>query len=254
MPECQSVAASVVAYLVPARRASRVDRVVALERRRSRSRYQRLQNSSSGRGKPRPRSGGRSFQVLTLLRFGRFDEILEVRNRPEGEVQGGYWDFAQGYANLRQGNFAKAKEYLAKVRDLAENSEAQFRMHSAKQTMGLSAEILEGEILREKDDLEGAIAAFRKAAAWDDEQPYDEPEPIPYAARHWLGAALMEAGRYAEAEQEYRTELADHPHNVWSLHGLTAALEAQDKSDPEVDADFAESTARCDTWITASRF
>jgi tetratricopeptide (TPR) repeat protein len=198
--------------------------------------------------------GDTIYQVLTLLRFGRFDEILEVTKRPEGEVQGGYWDFAQGYAELRQGNVAKAKAYLRKVRDLAESSDATFRMHSAKQTMGLSAEILEGEILREEGDLEGAIASFRKAAAWDDEQPYDEPEPIPYAARHWLGAALLEAGRYAEAEQEYRTELRDHPHNVWSLYGLMAALEAQGKSDPEVAADFETSTARCDTWITASRF
>jgi hypothetical protein len=33
-----------------------------------------------------------------------------------------------------------------------------------------------------------------------------------------------------------------------------AALEAQGKSDPEVAADLEKSTARCDTWITASRF
>jgi tetratricopeptide (TPR) repeat protein len=197
--------------------------------------------------------GDSMYQVLTLLRFGRFDEIREVRKRPAGEIQGGYWDFAQGYAHLRRGEVAKAREYLAKVRKL-ESSEATFRFHKADQTMGLSAELLEGEILREEGDLDGAILAFRKAAEWDDQQPYDEPEPIPYAARHWLGAALLEAGRYAEAEEEYRKELADHPHNVWSLHGLKAALAAQGKTDATVDQDFAESTARCDTWITASRF
>ena len=118
--------------------------------------------------------------------------------------------------------------------------------------MGLSAAILEGEILREQGDMDGAIAAFSRAAEFDDQQQYDEPQPIPYAARHWLGAALLEAGRYAEAEKEYRTELADHPHNVWSLHGLKAALDAQGKTDSEVDADFAESTARMDVWITSS--
>ncbi|MGI9204046.1 MAG: hypothetical protein ACR2Q3_08550, partial [Woeseiaceae bacterium] len=96
--------------------------------------------------------------------------------------------------------------------------------------------------------------AFQEAAAWDDKQKYDEPEPIPYAARHWLGAALIEAGRFAEAEREYRTELEDHPHNVWSLYGLVAALEAQGKTDAEVAADFEASTARMDTYITSSRF
>lgn len=206
-------------------------------------------------GKDYAKPGGDTmYHVLTLLRFGRFDEILEVRKRPTGEVQGGYWDFAQGYAHLRQGNVKMAKEYLAKVRDLAESSEATFRQHKAEQLMGLSAEILEGEILRKAGDLDGAIAHFRTAAEWDDNQPYDEPEPIPYAARHWLGAALLEAGLPAEAEKEYRTELADHPHNVWSLHGLMAALEAQGKTDPAVKKDFVESTARTDTWITASRF
>lgn len=205
-------------------------------------------------GKDYAKLGGNTmYQALTLLRFGRFDEIPDVP-RPSGEIPGGYWDFAQGYAALRNGDVAEAKRYLAKVQDLADNSTARFRFHSADQLMGLSAAILEGEILREEGDLEGAIAAFQRAAEFDDAQPYDEPEPIPYAARHWLGAALMEAGRYAEAERAYRTELADHPHNVWSLHGLVAALEAQGKTDPAVNADFAESTRRSDTWITASRF
>lgn len=198
--------------------------------------------------------GGTMDQVLTLLRFGRFDEILEVKTRPVGEVAGGFWDFAQGYASLRTGDAPAAKTYLAKVKDLAKNSEATLRFHKASQLMGLAAGILEGEVLRQSGDLNGAIVAFQAAAAFDDEQEYDEPEPIPFAARHWLGAALMEAGRFADAESEYRTELKDHPHNVWSLHGLKAALAAQGKTDPAVDQDFATSTARSDTWITASRF
>jgi tetratricopeptide (TPR) repeat protein len=192
------------------------------------------------------------YAVLTLLRFGRYDEIPALTSRPTGEVEGGFWDFAQGYAALRNGDKDTAQDYLEKLQDLAENSTAKFRFHDAKQLMGLSAAILEGEILREQGDIDGAIAAFRRAAEFDDQQAYDEPEPIPYAARHWLGAALLEAGQFAEAEQEYRTELADHPHNVWSLYGLKAALAAQGKTDVDVDADFAESTARMDVWITTS--
>jgi tetratricopeptide (TPR) repeat protein len=206
-------------------------------------------------GKDYAKLGGNTmFHVLTLVRFGRFDEILDVTSRPEGEVDGGFWDFAQGYAELREGNTKAAKRYLAKVQDLAENSDGIFRFHSAEQLMGLSANILEGEILRAEGDVDGAIAAFQRAAEWDDKQEYDEPEPIPYAARHWLGAALVEAGRFAEAEKEYRTELADHPHNVWSLHGLKQALAGQGKTDAAVDEDYTNSTARSDTYITSSRF
>jgi len=206
-------------------------------------------------GKDYSKLGNNSmYEVLTLLRFGRFDEVLEVTSRPDGEVEGGFWDFAQGYAELREGNMNAAKRYLAKVQNLAANSDGIFRFHAAEQLMSLSASILQGEILRAEGNLDAAIVAFQDAAAWDDKQKYDEPEPIPYAARHWLGAALIEAGRYAEAEQEYRTELADHPHNVWSLHGLMAALEAQGKTDADVAADYAASSARMDTYITSSRF
>ena len=83
---------------------------------------------------------------------------------------------------------------------------------------------------------------------------YDEPEPLPFAARHWLGAILLEAGRYDEAEKVYREDLEDHPHNGWSLLGLKQALDAQGKSDPAVDDDLETSWARADHWIRASRF
>ena len=69
-----------------------------------------------------------------------------------------------------------------------------------------------------------------------------------------LGAALLAAERYAEAEQTYRDELADHPHNGWSLYGLRTALAAQNRYDPDIDQDFDESWARSDVWITSSRF
>ena len=88
----------------------------------------------------------------------------------------------------------------------------------------------------------------------DDELEYDEPEPLPFTARHWLGAALVDAKRFADAEKVYRDELKDHPHNGWSLLGLQQALKGQGKSDPEVDKDFAASWARADHWVRASRF
>ena len=69
-----------------------------------------------------------------------------------------------------------------------------------------------------------------------------------------LGAALLEAGRPADAERVYREDLKQHPHNGWSLLGLQQALKAQDKSAPDVDADLTASWSRSDTWIRASRF
>ena len=57
-------------------------------------------------------TGETFYEVLTLIRFGRFDEVLEVKNRPTPEIQGGLWDFAQGYAHLKQGHTDFARLYL----------------------------------------------------------------------------------------------------------------------------------------------
>jgi tetratricopeptide (TPR) repeat protein len=180
--------------------------------------------------------------------------VLEVTNRPRAEVSGGLWDFAQGYARLKQGDVDFAKLYLARVMKSAETSKAAFRVHSAKDLLGIAAGILDGEIRRIGGDLEGAIASFRRAATTQAGLVYDEPEPLPFSAFHWLGAALLEAKRFDEAEQAYREELKDHPRNGWSLLGLQQALEGRGSPTSQVSAELAASWARADTWIRSSRF
>jgi tetratricopeptide (TPR) repeat protein len=199
-------------------------------------------------------TGETFYEVLTLMRFGRFDEVLQVTNRPKPDVQGGLWDFAQGYAHLKQGNADFAALYLARVKKLADTSTASFRVHSAKNLLTIAAGILEGEMQRTAGDLDGAIASFRRASTMQEALVYDEPEPLPFSAFHWLGAALIEAKRFDEAEQAYRSELKDHPRNGWSLLGLQQALKARGVASPDVDKEFEASWSRADTWIRSSRF
>jgi tetratricopeptide (TPR) repeat protein len=206
-------------------------------------------------GKDYTKLTGESFyEVLTLIRFGRFDEVLEVTNRPKPEIQGGLWDFGQGYAHLKLGNVDFAALYLARVKKAAETSTAGFRVHSAKDLLTIAAGILEGEIQRTAGDLSGAITSFQRAAELQAALVYDEPEPLPFSAFHWLGAALLESGRFDDAEKAYRAELTDHPHNGWSLIGLQQALEGKGIRSPDIDADFSTSWSRADTWIRSSRF
>jgi hypothetical protein len=40
------------------------------------------------------RTGDTMYQVLTLIRFGRFDEVIEIAKRPEREVPAAAWEFA----------------------------------------------------------------------------------------------------------------------------------------------------------------
>src|SRR3954469_413095 len=206
-------------------------------------------------GKDYTKLTGESFyEALTLIRFGRFDEVLEVTNRPRPEIQGALWDFAQGYAHLKLGHADFAALYLARVRKTADTSKASFRVHSAKDLLSIVAGILDGEIKRMAGDLNGAIVSFRGAAQTQEALVYDEPEPLPFSAFQWLGAALIEAKRYDEAEQAYRSELKDHPKNGWSLLGLQQALEGKGAPTADVKKEFDASWARSDTWIRSSRF
>lgn len=194
------------------------------------------------------------YHVLTLLRFNRFDEIPAISEKPQRTVPAGLWEFAQGYAAMRNGEDAEARRYLQSVQSTANTSDKRLGADSAKNLLGSVGKLLEGELHLQGGDLEAAIASFETAVELEDALNYSEPEPLPFAARHWLGAALLEGERFSDAEEVYREELVDHPHNGWSLIGLQSALRAQGKTDAAVDEDFESSWARSDIWATSSRF
>lgn len=201
--------------------------------------------------------GGTFYEALTLFRFGRFDDLLELRAEPEGTVFRGLWDFAKGYAHLRTGDEGTARWYLHRVRTAMEDDpDAQFRGHTATQLLGVVSAILEGEILRANGELDRAIRVLQEGGEIEDGLRYDEPEPLNFSVYQWLGDALHEAGRYAEAEAAFRHELEKHPHNGWSLFGLERALLAQgeDAEAAAVRTDLEESWSRSDVYLRGPVF
>ena len=199
-------------------------------------------------------TGNNMYHVLTLIRFGRFDEIPAIESRPSHSIHGGMWDFAQGYASLKSGDEEKATEMKEKILEEASSSSARFRFHSAENLLSTVGYILEGEIFWEKGELEKAEESFKQAIKYYDALAYDEPEPIPFSPRHWYGALLLETKEYERAIEVYEKELENHPNNGWSLFGIQQALKAQGKNDSELDLKFQKSWKRSDTWIRGSRF
>lgn len=201
--------------------------------------------------------GGSFYHALALLRFGRFDEILALDDRPSPPVFRGLWEFAKGYAHLRRGEPEFARAYLERAEKVvAMGDSVNFRGHPAGTLVGSVAGILRGEILIAEGRVDDGIEALRKAVTLEDRLVYDEPEPLNFSARDWLGAALLDAGRAVEAEQVYREAEADHPHNGWALLGIAQALRAQGLAAEanEAQAAFEAAWARSDTWIRGSRF
>jgi tetratricopeptide (TPR) repeat protein len=99
-----------------------------------------------------------------------------------------------------------------------------------------------------------ARIALREAVTKEDGLAYNEPSDEFFPVRHLLGAALLDAGRPAEAEAVYREDLRLHPNNGWALHGLARALEAQKKDAKPVKARFTDAWRHSDTALTASAF
>ena len=203
-------------------------------------------------------NGGVFYHSLVLFRFGEFQKVLALTEAPEQPIQLGLWEFSRGYAHLRTGSPDSAAVYLTRVDELASTTpdSIQMRNHTARQLLGITGDILRGEMLHAEGKLEEAITVFERSVETHDGLRYDEPEPLNFSARHWLGAALLELERYADAERVYQAALEQHPDNGWSYFGLEKALRAQGKN-AEADAakaNFDRVWSRSDVFITSSRF
>lgn len=202
--------------------------------------------------------GGQFYRGLVLVRFGRFDEVLEVDDMPTDPTFRGFLQFSRGYAHYKLGDADSARVYLdalkTGMRSMPES--AQFRGHPGSDLLAVVAGILEGEMLAGQERWNDAVRVLEEAVRIEDGIRYDEPEPLNLSARHWLGAILLEGGRPEEAEAVYRAALEDHPRNGWCLFGLEQALRAQGKNGTadQVHAQFLRAWERADVWLRSSRF
>ncbi|HZR05629.1 MAG TPA: hypothetical protein VFA61_07360 [Candidatus Udaeobacter sp.] len=115
--------------------------------------------------------------------------------------------------------------------------------------------MIEGELLVAEGTLDPGLDELRTALTLEDALKYDEPPSWMIPLRHSIGANLMAAGRFTEAEQIYRDDLKRLPENGWSLFGLSQALAAQQKDGAELEAiraRFNKVWAKADVKITSS--
>jgi len=199
-----------------------------------------------------------TMKTAVLLRFGQHDEILALTSPPaDHPVEVAWWHFARGVALARTGKAdAAAQERIA----LAETSakipaEALFGgtgLESAKTVLALTAIVLDARIAAANGSPADAIRLWTNAVAAADKIPYDEPPIFFYPVRESLGAALLLAGKAAEAERVFRDDLVRHPRNARSLFGLHESLARQGKSaDAErVKRAFDEAWKDADTTLT----
>jgi tetratricopeptide (TPR) repeat protein len=199
----------------------------------------------------------RRFQFQ--VRFGRWDEIMRSAAPAEDlPYARGIWHYARGRALAARGDARGADTELRALRVIAGDPSLDglyLEFNPASSLLALSVEVLAGAVAGARGDHELAIRHLSAARDQEDAMVYGEPPEWSVPVRHDLGAALLDAGRPAEAEAAYREDLERFPANGWSLKGLARSLAAQEKhaEAAAVEAQFAEMWDGADVQITGSR-
>ena len=115
----------------------------------------------------------------------------------------------------------------------------------AQDVLKLARTVIGGRIAQGEGDFNSAIARFEQAATIQDALPYTEPPYWYYPVRQSLAAALLQAGRLAEAEDEFQRALKRAPANGWSYFGLAEVYKS--RGDAAAADKAAADLAR--TWV-----
>ena len=197
---------------------------------------------------------------FTQLRFGKWDEILKASPVPESRVYANImWNFARGVAHARKHQFEEAGKELQKIQNNKSNpqlKESPTAFNPGIAAVEVGEKILQGIIAEEKNQLPVSITLLKDAIAMEDGMLYGEPRDWLLPARQYLGAVLLKAKQFAEAEKVYREDLMVNPNNAWSLTGLEKSLTKQNKKNEAgaVQQQIKKASARADIKITGSVF
>jgi tetratricopeptide (TPR) repeat protein len=179
-----------------------------------------------------------SMKSHVLVRFGKWREIIEDPLPGDPDlylVTTAMQHYAKGIAQASLKRFDEAELERKHFYDSLERipPERRFFNNWARDILAVGAMMLEGEVEYHKGNYDIAFKYLRESVVRDDSLEYIEPWAWMHPPRHALAALLLEQGEYHEAEDIYRDDLglsgriqrcAQHPNNVWALHGLVECL------------------------------
>ncbi|BCP54013.1 hypothetical protein K32_26300 [Kaistia sp. 32K] len=209
-----------------------------------------------------------SVRSHVLVRFGRWEAILAEPAPDEPAlylVSTAMHHYASTIAAAALKDFSRAdverqlfRESLARI-----PAERRFFNNMAHDVLAVGEQMLEGELAYHRGDYAVAFDHLRESVRLDDSLNYIEPWAWMHPPRHALAALLAEQGHFEEAEQIYRDDLgltnqiqrcAQHPDNVWALHGLVECLRLKDEHGELAlyEQKLAKAQSLADTPITAA--
>jgi len=198
--------------------------------------------------------------LYVMVRFGRWDEALaEAQPLPDYAFLTAIWHYARGMAYSRTGRARQARSELALLEKAATGAAMQDKLVGfapAPAVLGIAVDVLAAELDAAGGNRARAIERLDRAVRTQDGFLYNEPPDWYFPVRHYLGAALLDAGRAGEAEVVYWQDLARNPANGYALLGLQQAQSAQGKTAEAAatGGQLAQAWRDADVKLASSRY
>jgi tetratricopeptide (TPR) repeat protein len=195
--------------------------------------------------------------ALVLLRFRMWRDVVALPAPPPGDVLASLLSsFARAEALLALDKVpeAKAERHAFEQAAAAIPDGVVYRSNSIAQVRGVLRAVLAARLEQAEHGPSAAVDAWQRAVDAQDRLAYHEPPPFYYPTRETLGAALLSAGRYDDAERVFREDLTRNSGNGRSLFGLWQVLRARGRA---VDAErthdqFLNAWAHADVTLSLS--
>jgi tetratricopeptide (TPR) repeat protein len=178
-----------------------------------------------------------SVPIFTYVRFGEWRAILKLP-QPGVAMKSSLasWRYARAMALEGLGDHAGAEKERKAFEELREKipADAGWGQNNARKVMEMASEVLAARLARTP---EAAVAHWARGVELQDNFVYDEPPAWYFPLRESWSAALLRAGKAAEAERVTREGVMRSPHNGRMLFVLLESLKAQGK---EMDAEWVK--------------
>lgn len=210
------------------------------------------------------------MKVHVYIRFGKWQEIIDAPFPSDPDfycVTTAMWHYAKGVAYSATGDIENAvnqqEKFALSLKKVPE--ERKIFNNTSLDILAVAGAMLDGELEYRRENYEVAFAHLRRTVDLYDSLNYTEPWAWMQPPRHALGALLLEQGHVADAAAVYRADLgiddtlmrpAQHPNNIWSLHGYVECLEklGQDDKAAGIRTKLEIAQASADVTVSSSCF
>lgn len=199
-----------------------------------------------------------STPILVHVRFGNWQSLLDMPQPAATQVfSNAMYHFGRGMAFAGTAKIAEAKNELAQLQQLMKDSSLFIPLSPfspAIDGLTIAEQLLNGTIALGEEQTGPAVIAFQKAVTIEENMVYNEPRDWLLNPKHYLGNALLKAGRSAAAKEIFLADLKNNNENGWALYGAWQALTTE-KNKKEADRmllRFRKAFSNADIKITSA--